>query len=48
MNEPHFRAFTIFKANSLEEAVDIAQTCPHLNYGGWVEVVQLENLEDML
>jgi len=44
--EPHFRAFTIFKAKSMEEAVAIAQTCPHLTFGGWVEVVQLENLAD--
>jgi len=46
-DEPHFRGFTIFKANSLEEAVTFARECPHLASGGWVEIVQLENLADI-
>ena len=46
--EPHFHAFSIVKAGSLKEAVAIAQSCPHLSSGGWVEVVQMENLDDWL
>jgi hypothetical protein len=47
-DELHFHAFSIFKAGSLDEAVAIAQTCPHLSFGGRVEVIRLESFEDML
>jgi len=47
-NELDFHAFSIFKAGSLEEAAAIARTCPHLRFGGRMEVVQLESFEDML
>lgn len=33
--------FAIVKVNSIEEATEIAQSCPVLNYGGSVEVREI-------
>jgi hypothetical protein len=36
--------YTIVKAKSFEEAVDLAKTCPILNFGGNVEVREIAEL----
>jgi hypothetical protein len=37
--------YLIVKANSLEEAVEMAKSCPNLEYGGNVEVRAVMNIE---
>ena len=36
--------YTIFQATSLEEAIVIAEQCPHLETGGTVEVSEISAL----
>lgn len=36
--------YFIVRASSYEEAVEIARTCPHLKYGGRIEVRQVEEV----
>ena len=36
--------FTIF-ADDYDEAVAITETCPHLKYGGWIELREIEPTE---
>jgi hypothetical protein len=38
--------YVIVKAKSLEEAVSIAKGCPHLSYGGNVEVRTVMQIDD--
>jgi hypothetical protein len=33
--------FSVVKANSIEAAIEIARTCPHLTYEGTIEVAEL-------
>ncbi len=30
------------KANDYDEAVEISKTCPHLKYGGWIELREID------
>lgn len=44
VNEPYVRGFTLFRAVSFDEAVAIANACPHIEGGGYVELYRLEDL----
>ena len=46
--EDGFHAFSIVRAESIHEVVAIAQSCPYLSSGGWVEIVQMQNLDEWL
>lgn len=34
--------FFAIKAADYDEAVEISKTCPHLKYGGWIEVREID------
>lgn len=36
--------YFIIKATSYDEAVEISKQCPHLKYGGWIELREIEQL----
>jgi len=36
--------YFIVKASNYDEAVEISKGCPHLKYGGWIELREVENL----
>lgn len=36
--------YFIIKATGYDEAVEIAKNCPHLKYGGWIELREIEQL----
>lgn len=36
--------YFIIKAGNYDAAVEIAQGCPHLKYGGWIEVREIEQV----
>ena len=36
--------YFIIKASSYDEAVETSKDCPHLKYGGWIEVREIEQL----
>ncbi|MEZ5308355.1 MAG: YciI family protein [Pyrinomonadaceae bacterium] len=35
--------FFVVEADSYDEATEIAKTCPHMEYGGWIEIRQVDN-----
>ncbi len=41
--EPTLKAYTVFKAASMEEAIAIAESCPYLEMGGSLEIFRLES-----
>ena len=34
--------FFAIKASDYDEAVEISKTCPHLKYGGWIELREID------
>ena len=44
-NEPMLESYSLFKARSTQEAIAIAETCPHLEGGGSVELFKVEKFQ---
>jgi hypothetical protein len=42
--ETSLKAFVLFRAGSLDEAISIAEKCPHLEAGGYLEVYEVSYL----
>ena len=36
--------YFVINAANYDEAVEISKGCPHLKYGGWIELREIENL----
>jgi hypothetical protein len=43
--KPTLEAYSLFKARSMQEAVAIAESCPHLEGGGSVELFKVEKFQ---
>jgi hypothetical protein len=38
--------YFIVSAADYDEAVEVSKNCPHLNYGGWIELRQIDELHE--